>query len=315
MYKRLRKIKSLLLKNYPQKILAFIFSFLIWVLAIPPITNVVEVQFPIPITYFGIPKHLEIVSDRPQTTNISVEVSKRSQTEIHPSLFQAIVNLEDVKIGKYEYVLKRSDIKRPPKVKVIKISPNKINLKIEKLVQIELEIRPVFQGELAKDYSLKKVELSPTKVLLYGAESAMLGIQYIETKSINIQGLNSDLDMVVHLNLPDRTFILNEKEFLFTAKLKVGGIPAKFKFEKIPIGLINQSFVTKINPKTFNVLLKGPKNELERFSNKNIQAVIDLSKYHPGNYKLKSPTIKLPPNIQVEKVWPPIDIWVLKQKI
>ena len=100
-----------------------------------------------------------------------------------------------------------------------------------------------------------------------------------------------------------------------TARIQVGSEPINRRFDSIPIGLVNQIYVTRINPKYFHIAIRGPKSMVENMNPEDIQAFIDLKNYQPGTYKIKSPTVRLRPEIQIQEVWPPIDVWVLNQKI
>ncbi|MBT7891478.1 MAG: hypothetical protein HN580_20850, partial [Deltaproteobacteria bacterium] len=79
----------------------------------------------------------------------------------------------------------------------------------------------------------------------------------------------------------------------------------------------NQTYVTRINPKRFNVLLRGPRSLMDTFNKKDIQAFIDLENLRPGKeYKIESPTLRIRPEIQIKEIWPkPISVWVKKQRI
>ena len=54
---------------------------------------------------------------------------------------------------------------------------------------------------------------------------------------------------------------------------------------------------------------------MQHFEKQDIQAFIDLKDLTPGTYKIEAPTLRIRPEIQIQKIWPPIDIWVKKEKI
>lgn len=309
---------QLLLKNYPQKLLAVLLAIFIWAIASKPqdMGNT-EIQFFIPVSYTNLSGDFEIVSEPLQSTNITIQTKSQNQKDIHPSLFQAIVDLNGMEPGDNVYRITKDDIKAPEGVRIVKIFPDIIELSIEKMVEKELPIRPILQGETAQGFVLENVKTVPEKIRIKAPSSLINSLRQIETRAINIDGLNSDIDMLVHLILPEKVRILEDEKTpnFYSVKIKVGSEPMNLRFDNIPIGLVNQTYVTRINPKTFNILIKGPKTLLTDFSKKDIQAFIDMAQYKPGTYKVKSPQIYLPPAIQIMEVWPPIDIWVLKQKV
>ncbi|MGK0289240.1 MAG: YbbR domain-containing protein [bacterium] len=313
-------LKKLLFTNLPQKFLALGLSLFIWIIAeLPKRTqqNNVPVFISIPISYVNLPRNLVITSDLFHSTNISFEISQDKVAKIHPSLFQAIVDLKDLSSGVHTYTITRKSIKSPDQVNILNISPSKIKLTVEETIQKKLPIRATVLGTPAKGYVLEEIITLPDTILIRGRTSAVKQIQFISTKPINVKGLNSNVDILTELSLPSGIKFL-EKEKLFqgkiTAKIKVSSEPMTLRLNDVPIGLINKQFITKINPSKFNILLRGPKSLLQNFSQENLHAFIDLAKYKPGTYKIRKPTLQLPAAIQVQQVWPPINVWILNQK-
>ena len=310
------KIKKLFTHNAAQKILAFSLAFFIWLLASAPQKQEQSViRFFIPVTYQNLPKDLEIVSKEIQSINIAVEVKRANQGEVHPSNFQALLDLSRVMEGDNTIYISEKNIKSTvDNINVISVSPSEVELKFEKVIEKRLPIRPVIVGGLAKGFVINDIHMEPKFANLRGPTSILEKMDQVETSPVNVNELDSDIDIAVNLNLPKRVRFLDKVEFL-AARIKVGSEPMNLRIDQVPIGLVNQVYVTRINPKEFNVLLRGPKSILEKFSRDDIRAVIDLQHYKPGTYKIKEPKLYHPPSIQVQKVWPPIDIWVLKQKI
>ncbi|PCI24987.1 MAG: hypothetical protein COB67_11180 [SAR324 cluster bacterium] len=309
-------MKNLFFKNPVQKLLAISFALIIWTLA-PEMKkgDLTEVQFFVPVSYVNLPKDFEITSPPVQSLSISVEFSEKEIDNIHPSLFQVILDLEKANAGDINYKISPKNIKSPAGVRIVKISPDSVDLTLEQTIERTLPIRPVFIGEPAEGYVLKKVTMIPNAVKVRGPHSILDNIEQLETRAINIETADSDIDMLVHVLFPKRVTPIAPKPEFYSARITLGSQPINLRFLNIPVGLINQVYVTRINPKVFNIVIRGPQSLLADFSKKDIQAFIDLQDYKPGNYKTSTPTIRLSPEIQIQKIWPPIDIWVLNQKI
>ncbi|MCP4297322.1 MAG: YbbR-like domain-containing protein, partial [Proteobacteria bacterium] len=304
-----------LFKNPVQKLLAFSFALIIWAVA-PEIQkdDLTEVQFFVPISYVNLPRDFEITSPPISSISLTVEFSQNEIKNIHPSLFQVALDLEKADAGITSYRITHNNIKSPSAVKILKVSPETIDLTFERTVERELPINPVFVGEPAQGYVLKKVTMIPSVVQVRGPDSIMTKIDQLETKAINIEGMENNIDMLVHVLFPDKIDATPPTPDFYTARIQIGSQPVSIRYLDVPLGLVNQTYVTKINPKVFNVLLRGPRSLLNNFTKEDIQAFINLEKYKPGNYKTSTPTIRLRPEIQIQKIWPPIDIWVLDKK-
>lgn len=305
-----------LFKNPVQKLLALSFALIIWAVA-PEIQrdDLTEVQFFVPISYVNLPRNFEITSPPISSISLTVEFSKNEIKNIHPSLFQVALDLENADVGATSYRITHNNITAPSAVKIIKVSPETVDLTFERSIERDLPINPVFLGEPASGYVLKNVTMIPSSVRVRGPQSILIKIDRLETKAIDIKGMENNIDILVHVLFPNKINATPPKPDFYTARIQIGSQPVSISYKNVPLGIINKTYVTKINPRVFNVLLRGPKSLLNNFTKDDIQAFIDLEKYKPGKYRISAPTIRLRPEIQIKEIWPPIDIWVLDQKI
>ncbi len=311
-------IKRLLFNNPLQKLLALCFAIIIWIFApAPDKNNLTEIQFFVPVSYINLPKNLEIISEPLQSVSVSVEIPSNEIQKAHPSLFQAIIDLEDATAGDQTFDLNRNIIKVQDtiNVNITQISPSSMDLVLEGIIEKHVPIVPVFVGEVARGYVREKVTMEPGFVTIKGPKSVIEKIVQLETKAINIDGADSHMEFQVQLSLAKGITVIEPKQEWYIAKIRIGSEPVDMRFLKMPIGLVNQTYVTRINPKTFSVLLRGPRSLMDNLTKKDILAIIDLEGLKPGNYKIDAPTLRIRPEIQIKKIWPPIRVWVKKQRI
>jgi len=302
-------------KNPIQKLLAITIALAIWFFApAPDKKDLSEVQFFAAVSYVNLPKNLEIVSERVKSISVSVEIPQNEVPKIHPSMFQVVIDLENSIPGESDFRISKDILKMPPNVRVIQILPSSLSLKFEEIIEKTLPISAVFVGEPAEGLVLEKVLIEPATVKVKGPISVLKGIEQLETKTINIEKVKNNMELFIHMAFPKRVVAIDPKPEFYVAKIRVGYKPFFKRLFKIPIGIVNQTYITRINPKHFNVLLRGPRGLIQDFTKDDIQAFIDLKGYEPGEYKVEAPTVRLRPEIQIQATWPPIDIWVKKQK-
>ncbi len=312
----IRQIKIFLLKNPLQKILALVFAILIWAFA-PSMEkpSLSQMQIFVPVSYINTPQDLEIVSQPQQSVGITIEITN---DEIpNPSLFQTFINLENAYPGEQIYEIAIEDIKHPERVKILKISPDKLAISFEKTLERELTIKPVIVGVPAEKYVLEKVTIEPNSIVVSGPFSILEKLEQVESKTINIEGAFHDIEAITAINIPKQLSIVSPEPEYYKARIEIGSEPMNVRFDDIPIGIVNQEYVTRINPRAFSVLLRGPRSIMQTFSKQDVQAFIDLRDYKPGKYKIEASelTLRLRPEIQMQKIWPPIHIWVKNQRI
>jgi YbbR domain-containing protein len=302
-------------KNPVQKLLSICFAITIWAFAPSPNKELTEVKFFVPVSYINLPKNLEIVSAPLQSISVSVELAKNELAQVHPSMFQAVIDLEGSFQGEKEYEITRKIVSAPDNIRILEIEPKLLNLSFEEIIEKELPIKPVFLGEPAQGYVLEQITMIPPTVRTKGLVSELGKIEQLNTKAVNIEGIDSDIEMLVHIIFPKSVAALEPAPEYYTVQITVGSEPINMRYLNIPIGIMNHEYVTRINPRYFNMLVRGPRSLMENFKKQDIQAFIDLEGFKPGNYKIKAPTVRLPPEIQIQQMWPPIDIWVKNQKI
>ena len=308
--------KEFFRENILQKAFALGMALVIWAMApTPQKEGFTEMQFFVAISYINLPKNMEFIESPPQSVSLFVSIPNSEVGELNPAQFQVQVDLSNAEPGDNNITIRRNEILAPKTAVINKINPETLDLVLEEGIEKLVDIKPVFQGQLGEGYVVEKVELNPAQVLVRGPKSQLEAMVQIETKAINIEGLTGQVDMLIKPIFPQGITLVEPKPDLFAARIRIGSQPVVMNFENLPIGVVNQVYVTRFNPKSFNITVRGPKRLVEALKKDDIQAFINLQPYEPGKYKIKSPTIRLSPEIQIIRVWPPIDLWVLKQKI
>ncbi|MDT8446060.1 MAG: CdaR family protein [bacterium] len=310
------KLKFNLTNNWPQKLVALVLACFIWAMAPSPSKKgLTEIQFFVPVSYINTPKDLEMTSTPLQTVSVVVEVPPRDLPDVHPSNFQAVIDLDGAAPGTRKYKIHKRAIKAPKAVSIVQVNPESVEITFEKAITKELPIQPVLVGTPAQGYVLEKVTMIPARIEVHGPARSLEGVDQLETKALNIEGVSGEIEMFAQIAWPEGVKPTPAAPDNFTARIQVGSEPVSRRFDKIPIGVVNQTYVTRINPKNFNLLIRGPKSLVDSMTIDDIQAFIDLKSYKPGTYKVKQPTVRLRPELQIQEAWPPIDVWVLNQKI
>ena len=141
-------------------------------------------------------------------------------------------------------------------------------------------------------------------------------LRSISTRPLDIEGLNSDVEMLVNLEPPSaQVRILSPDNQIYRAEIKVSYSPMRVLMREIPVIFENSEFAYRASTTTLNAHLEGPPGTVANLNNRNVFAVIDLSRYPPGDYRGLSPKVVVPDKVKVLEQWPIIDLFVLKRKI
>jgi len=200
-----RFFKNLFLKNWGLKLFSLIIALILWMTLIPEEKIFSEKSLSISLQPHNIPSEMELVKKPPATIDVVIRAPKRYIDQITSANVVAKLNLENASLIQEDYTLNETMISIPAvaKAEVIKISPNTVNLKLEKTKEIMLDVEPNIIGELKEGLKIEKIEVSPSQVLVKGPESKVMDDYKVGTSPIDISALSQSTELEADLILPN----------------------------------------------------------------------------------------------------------------
>ena len=304
-----------IIKNTPQKLLAVLFAFLVWYIATVPLKyNAKEIYLSVAITYSEVPENFVITSELPQTANVTALV--KNTKNINPVDFLIIVDLASIQSGINRInLLTDAEFNAPDKADILNVDPLYIDIQAEETIEKMIPLKANIEGKVAEGFVMETVELFPKVVQVKGPKSKITSIKHILTDTIEVGNESQDFTRVTTPIFPLNFRLVNKADSTVEVKIKLTKESLSRRYSNIPVKVVGNSYVTKINPRTVNLLLKGPVDVINNLTIENIAAFANVEGMSPGNHKLLQPEVNLPDVVMVEKSWPPIDIWILNQKL
>jgi len=309
-------------QNLPLKLLSLFLAVTIWGFIAPQRRGEsTEIKFLTPLVLKNIPPKMEITGDLVQSVSVLLRIPRELAKSINPNLFQVAIDLRNQLPGSFEYQLTQKNVtynnEAPPDgLEVLQISPEQFTLALEQLVERTVLIRPRLVGEVEKGLAIDSVVLDPAQVTVAGPASLVGSLNGISTRPLDIEGLNSDVEMLANLERPDaRVRIMSPDDTLYRATIKISYSPQRVLLRDIPVIFENAEFAFRASTTTLNAHMEGPQATVSALNNRNVFAVINLSQYPPGDYRGLSPKVVVPDRVKVLEQWPIVDLFVLKRKI
>ena len=304
------KIKKIL----PFALLSFLLASFVWFLAKQGGESV-EISFFVPLVFINLPAHMQITSDVPSVVSVSGRILRRYRNNFNPSALQATVDLTNARSGLYQYTLTEQNIPISESISVAHIIPAQIELMIEEMIEKQLTIRARYQGQLQSGKILRGIQIIPGTVKVKGPQSVLRSIDAVFTNEIDLQDINSSLEMIVSLDLPDPNLQISDDGIdSFIANVMVSSLSVRKRFDNVEILLLNQNYVSVTNPTEFNLFVEGPEELVNNLEPSQIYGTIDLVQYEPGSYWVQPEAI-LPEGISLLQQWPKISLWVKPTKL
>lgn len=305
-------MKKRLTTNLGLKILAVLFSIVIWFIVIninDPVDKTVFRNIPVEIlnadAVTGQGKVYEIL-DGTDVIDVTVWAKRSILDTLSENNIIATADMQEINLMDTMVRIKLSTNKYNDKLESISSTTENMLISIEDLKREQFVITTATVGEPADGYILGNVNSDQNLVSLSGPESLVSQVDRAEV-SVNIAGLSQDIrtDASIHLYDADNNPIENKnlKKSLDQVKVNIEILQTK----RVPVSLTSMgepavgyalTGVIESNPST--VLIAGKGNAIKNISQievpntalnvtgygSNMSAVIDLKKYLPENVTL-----------------------------
>lgn len=194
-------MKQFFLKNKRLKLLALVFSTALWYFVAGQSST--EVGFLVPLVFKGIPKDYVMASKPLSEVEVRVSGPKAFINNLSPSQIIAEVDLGASKEGLNNYKILPKNIVTPVAVDVVRIRPNSVDVRLEKVVAAKVPVNVKVEGDPAKGYRVSSISVFPRTVEIAGMKKEVDRIQGLRTRPVDISGLDESTSLLVQLDIPE----------------------------------------------------------------------------------------------------------------
>jgi len=209
--------------------------------------------------------------------------------------------------GEYSFRLEPGEIRLPGfQIRVVKIVPETVNVKLDELIVQKLEIQPDFVGEPAIGYKLLTDELrmDPNAILAQGPKGVLEKMKSAKTEPIDLVGRTRSFHCTVEVKLPPSVKPMSES--FVNVSIPVREEFGEKEFKDVPVRILRSSTasgVVDLNPDKVPLILKGSKIYLEKLNPETLLAYVDLADLKKGDYELPLQVV-LPENVSLKDKQP-----------
>lgn len=181
----MKTLRVLFTKNLPLKVFSLALGFVLWRLIASE--EYVEVGFTVPLELRNIPPQFEIVGDVVNNVNVRVRASASTMKHLTAADISASVDLSQAGPGERMFNLTGDQIQTRRDVEVVRVSPPRIRLKLERTRRSSLPVALRWNGDSEHARALAAVErtqLIPAVITVEGPESHVRRSQTLFTEPI-----------------------------------------------------------------------------------------------------------------------------------
>ncbi|MEK6279586.1 MAG: CdaR family protein [Acidobacteriota bacterium] len=197
-----RWLRRILVDDWGLKLLALAVTVVLW-LAVTGQNTPVTQRYGVQLNYLR-PAGMEISNDPPDSVEVILTGSLGKLAEMGPRL-AATVDVTDQKPGERVVRLNdRAQIKLPSGVTIQGFKPATTSIRLEPIVEAQVDVEVKFEGKLADGYEVASVSTSPSKVRLRGPSDRMNAIRKALTETVWLDGKTETFTLPgVAVNVPD----------------------------------------------------------------------------------------------------------------
>lgn len=153
------------------------------------------------------PEEMELSNVSRDEADFTLEGSRVALDQINVRDLAATVDLKSKSPGErvVRLVPETLTMDLPEGVRVKRIDPTQVALRIEPRVEKEVEVEPRLEGRLPEGYTLKGVSVTPSVVRVRGPMSSIKALTTATTETVSLQDLKEGfVDSRVAVDIPDQ---------------------------------------------------------------------------------------------------------------
>jgi YbbR domain-containing protein len=182
-----RLARRLFIEDWNLKLLSLAITLVLWFVVTGQNTPV-NVHATVQLKYLK-PEALEISNDPPKSVDVLLNGSKYKLDELNRSSLIATVDLSDQRAGERVFrLVERSRLDLPQGVTVDAFQPSGISIRLEPVIDRQLEIDAKLEGTPANGYEVYAVRLSKNTVNVHGPSSNVNALPKAPTETISVDG-------------------------------------------------------------------------------------------------------------------------------
>ncbi len=291
LYQRLTHLSAVEWKSLGLKALALLLASTLYLIARQPLSEVRVVG--VPVEFSGLSQGVELLGDSaPHTVSLRLRGPRDQVRGLLPNQLSVLANLANKEPGERVVQLKLRDVAAPDGIEVLQIEPASIKLRLEPTAKKLVNVEPSIVGGLEEGVELYRMTVAPSALEIAGPQSQLDALRQLKTESVSLKGRRESFKATVDVELPHPTLRVTKRASV-TLSLEIGARRAARLFTNLPVQLVGPPGRARLLTKTVEVLLLGPRAEIEALRADEIKVELELNAL-PAHVTAAPPHVRLP---------------------
>ncbi len=215
---------QMLTENWTLKLLSLVFALILWMFIMGE--RRLDVGYTVPLEMQNTPKGLMIANEVQSLVDVRISGPRTLLMKVSPNDISIAVDLSDLQPGLTTFKRLEERLNLPSGLRVTRLSPSFIDLKLERIKEKKVPIKIDFIGEPLEGYLVRSIRAVPERVSIEGAESELKNVNEVSTEPVDLTGANEGFSVIVPLvHLGTYTSFKSEKTTEIQVEIEAPELP------------------------------------------------------------------------------------------
>ena len=289
------KIVSLASSDVGLRLFSLVFALGLW-LFVNAGQKAAERAVEVPVEFRNIPSDLMVANPGVGQVEVRVMGPPALLATLDPDYLKVTLDLDGARAGTSTFRLSPDFFNPPRGVRITRISPSVINLKLETVAVRSLPVAVRFGPKPLIGYRVARVEANPDTVKVRGPSNEVNRMVSAETVPIDLEGTRGQMTREVRLSSAGKTLSFSPDRVTVSVQLEEEQMTREFNRVEVKAKDFGGSY--SVAPRRVYLRLSGPKRILSQLQLGTDQVYLDLKGLGPGSHTLAL-NLKLPPEVKV----------------
>ncbi len=263
-----------------------------------------EIAISTPIEFRDVAEGLEVIDESELQADIRLRGSAEILRGLTPQDVSVGVELSEAEPGEMVIFLTPEDVAVPFGVRVLRVTPASIRLRLDRTVEREVNVIPRVIDAPAEGYEIYAVVLTPEAIRVVGPASRIGDMVQVTTEPVSAEGLREPYTGSVGVELDPLVRLVNRTDVKMTLDVREERI--RREFNAVSLASEPEAVRSRLRPTSIRVTVEGPRTVVEQLEPEDLYASVRLHGLPPGTHQIV-PVVQVlgKPQISIVSVTPP----------
>ena len=293
-------LKRFLIHNWFLKLFSLVLATMAWLTIASETSS--EIRLSVPLEFRNIPPNVEMTGETTDLVEVRMRGPSNLIREVSEKDISASIVLSQMTAGEKAFSLTSQNIRAPFGIEIVRVSPTRVSVNLERTMSKTVPVIPRFEGELGEGYEIEQTAVLPDRVQVRGPESRIRSLESVFTAPVSIAGLAADILETVDLDITDPLLRLQ-----YALPVEVGVTVREQRIERTMTAARDPNLDAQqwsIEPPTVQVTVKGPRSAVMNLEPGNVYFTIPTDAIPAGRHELVPAVMGLEGGIEVSLLRP-----------